>query len=246
MPIIVSYGGGVNSTAMLVKMVEHEIKPDAILFADTGGEQQETYSYIQYISMWLVSNSFPKIEVVKYKTKHGDELTLEQDVINNNTLPSIAFGFKTCSQKFKITPQEKWIKEHYPDSWSITHYIGFDAGEPKRAKENPLEGHKNIYPLIMWGMDRDKCKKAIIDSGLCLPPKSSCFFCPNMKKHEILRLSDTEKARVRFIEKNATKPEKIEGLGRSYAWTDLLNADEAQLDLFDDLELYQQPCECID
>ena len=246
MPIVVSYGGGVNSTAMLILMTNNQIVPDAILFADTGGEQAETYAYIDYFSLWLQRNGMPKIEIVRYKTKHGEELTLEQDIINNNTLPSIAFGFKTCSQKFKITPQEKYIKERWPDSWSITHYIGFDAGEPKRAKENPLEGHKNIYPLIMAGWDRQRCKDEIIKAGLCIPPKSSCFFCPNMKKHEVLKLSDVYKERIKYIEANATKPELVKGLGRTYAWTDLINADEKQSKLFDDLELYQSPCECID
>ena len=41
-PIIVSYGGGTNSTAMLIAMVLKGIKPDLILFADTGGELPET------------------------------------------------------------------------------------------------------------------------------------------------------------------------------------------------------------
>lgn len=40
-PIIVSYGGGTNSTAMLIAMVLKGIKPDLILFADTGGSYQK-------------------------------------------------------------------------------------------------------------------------------------------------------------------------------------------------------------
>ena len=41
LPKFVSYGGGKNSTAMLVLMYANGIKPDAILFADTGGENQK-------------------------------------------------------------------------------------------------------------------------------------------------------------------------------------------------------------
>jgi len=41
MTMVVSYGGGVNSTAVLVGMVERGIRPDAILFADTGGEHPQ-------------------------------------------------------------------------------------------------------------------------------------------------------------------------------------------------------------
>ena len=33
----VSYGGGINSTAMLIEFVNRGIMDDVILFADTGG-----------------------------------------------------------------------------------------------------------------------------------------------------------------------------------------------------------------
>lgn len=242
---ILSYGGGTNSTAMLIGMVERGIKPDHILFADTGGEKEGTYHYINYFNNWLYQHNMPLIETVKYKTKLGIELSLEQDIINNQTLPAIAFGFKTCSQKFKIQPQEKFIKSRYPDE-EIIHYIGYDLGEQRRMKDNPLDGHTNIYPLIEWGWNRDKCVQEILNAKLCLPGKSSCFFCPNMKKHEILNLSEDEKKRVKFIEANAKNKVEMAGLGRQYAWTDLINADESQMKFFDDLEMYQMPCECVD
>jgi hypothetical protein len=40
-PLIVTWGGGVNSTAMLVGMKQRGIRPDRILFADTGGEKPD-------------------------------------------------------------------------------------------------------------------------------------------------------------------------------------------------------------
>jgi hypothetical protein len=242
---IVSYGGGTNSTAMLINMVNGGFKPDHILFADTGGEKQGTYNYITYFNNWLFQNGMPIIETVKYKTKFGVELTLEQDIINNNTLPAIAFGFKTCSQKFKIQPQEKFIKSKYQNC-EIIHYIGYDTGEYRRVRDNPLTHHTNKYPLIDAGMSRKDCVNLIESTGLHLPGKSSCFFCPNMKKHEILDLSDHEKSRVKFIESNAKNKVELKGLGRQYAWTDLLNADDQQMNMFDDIEMFQPPCECID
>ena len=42
-PLVVSYGMGVDSTAMLIGMAQRSIRPDLILFADTGGEKPETY-----------------------------------------------------------------------------------------------------------------------------------------------------------------------------------------------------------
>ena len=40
---IVGYGGGTDSTAMLVGLWQHHVPVDLILFADPGGEQPHTY-----------------------------------------------------------------------------------------------------------------------------------------------------------------------------------------------------------
>lgn len=41
--IIVGYGGGTDSTAMLVGLWQRRIPVDLILFSDPGGEQPHTY-----------------------------------------------------------------------------------------------------------------------------------------------------------------------------------------------------------
>lgn len=69
LPIIVSYGGGRNSTALLVAMAYKGIVPDAILFSDTGGEHPKTYEYIEFFDRWLEANNFPKIQKVCYQMR---------------------------------------------------------------------------------------------------------------------------------------------------------------------------------
>ena len=246
MKIVVSFGGGTNSTAVLCNMVKHQLIPDDIIFSDTGGEFGRTYKHIEVMNEWLLSKNFPTIKIVRYETREGEQITLEQDCLNNNTIPAIAFGWKTCSQKFKITPQVKYIKEKYGDSERIQIWVGFDASELRRVKANPVENFENYFPLIEWGWDRQRCVESIIEAGLPLPGKSSCFFCPNMKKHEILSLPEMLKDRVKRMEANATKLSELKGLGRNYSWTDLINADENQLKLFDDIEIFAPPCECIE
>lgn len=68
-PIIVSYGGGKNSTALLLAMLAKSIKPDAVVFADTGNEKPETYEFIEWFSGWLVEQGFPEVTVVRYYLK---------------------------------------------------------------------------------------------------------------------------------------------------------------------------------
>ena len=50
---VVSFGGGTNSTAMIVGIYLHKIPVDLILFADPGAEQPHTYEYIEVIAEWL-------------------------------------------------------------------------------------------------------------------------------------------------------------------------------------------------
>lgn len=68
---IVSFGGGTNSTAMIIGMYLHKIPIDLILFADTGGEQPHTYEFIRVFNAWLDKHGLPKITPVFYTDKDG-------------------------------------------------------------------------------------------------------------------------------------------------------------------------------
>ena len=57
---VVSFGGGTNSTAMIIGMYLHKIPIDLILFADTGGEQPHTYEFMGTFNEWLVKHGIPK------------------------------------------------------------------------------------------------------------------------------------------------------------------------------------------
>ncbi len=72
-PIVVSYGGGVDSTAMLIAMHLKGIKPDLIVFSDTGDEKAETYAYIKMFTRWLRSVGFPPITRTRYRIQKVGE-----------------------------------------------------------------------------------------------------------------------------------------------------------------------------
>ena len=72
---IVSYGGGANSTALLVGLHQHRIPVDLILFADTGGEPPHTYAYLDIMDRWLKDHGMPEITRVYKTTKDGRRLT---------------------------------------------------------------------------------------------------------------------------------------------------------------------------
>ena len=101
---MVSYGGGANSTALLIGLHQHRIPVDLILFADTGAEHPHTYAYLETMGRWLAEHGMPPITRVWYTTRDGRRLTLEQECLRSSTLPSIAYGYKKCSLKHKVFP----------------------------------------------------------------------------------------------------------------------------------------------
>jgi len=52
-PHIVAFGGGVDSTAMILGLIEKNEPIDLILFADTGAERPTTYEHIENFSNYL-------------------------------------------------------------------------------------------------------------------------------------------------------------------------------------------------
>jgi len=254
--LAVSYGAGTNSTAMLVGMASWGMRPDVITFADTGGEKPETYSYIDYFSQWLEDNDMPVITKVKYSGKWD---SLEQECLGSGTLPSLAYGFKKCSHKWKLQPQDKFFnnngeaKEVWAKGGKITKAIGYDAGESHRAihiRED--EKYSYWYPLVEWLWNRRNCLEAIDEAGLRRPNKSACFFCPAMGKGEILQLKNCHPDlidRAIAIEDAALNNKgnplmSIKGLGRDWSWKEFIVANEAQREMFSDQG--KIPCMCFD
>jgi hypothetical protein len=259
---IVSFGGGTNSTAMIIGMYRRKIPIDLIVFSDTGVEMPHTYQHITEMNKWLIDHKLPNITIVEYANKDGSRTTLEDDCINNKSLPSIAYGFKTCSLKHKKSVQEKYCNslEQCNKIWKsgqkVNKFIGFDAGEENRktnAFASNLQDKKYLthYPLIDWEWYRDDCVKAIESEGLTLPGKSSCFFCPSMKKPEIRELKQNYPDlfnRAVAIEDNAKENLiTVQGLGRNYSWKNFMEYEDAQVGM---CLMYDPesdiPCGCYD
>jgi len=244
-PLVVSYGMGVDSTAMLIGMAQRSIRPDLILFADTGGEKPETYQYHDVISSWLKHADFPPVTWVRYEPKRAPYHTLEQKCLTNEALPSLAYGWGTCATVFKIEPQLKFVRKWLADaSQVVTFAVGFDAGVSdtrRRAlaeKARQDNRYQQRFPLQEWGWTRSHCAQVIIDAGLPVPVKSACFFCPASKKFEILALKRDHPElyqRALDIEARAAGGRNgggtTKGLGRRFAWADVKEADPEEKEL---------------
>lgn len=254
-PLVVAYGGGVNSTAMLCGFRECDVKPDMILFADTGGETPETYEHVAMIGGVVREWWGMELETVR-KLYQGRFEGLEGNCLRKTMLPSLAYGKKGCSQKYKIEPQQRRLKQLIKARGAAycVKAIGYDAGEGHRVKRGSPDGLESFwYPLVEWQWRRRECVEAILRHGLPEPPKSACFFCPANKRGEILRLRETHPElyeRALAIERNAVTTDLGRGLaGSSGKWEDIVNADDDQMKLIKWVEQHDPqpiPCGCYD
>jgi len=205
-PIVVCYGGGVDSTAMLIELHRRGIRPDLITFADVGSEKPETYAMVETMSRWCRSVGFPEVTVCRKQTLASTSYTdLTYNCIDNETLPSLAFGLKSCSIKWKQGPQDQHLMgvtkgpnkcEPHP-IWvdaqargvKPVKLIGYDAGPADMRRSKKLKDSDDSfqyrYPLQQLGMAREQCITTIIEAGLPVPIKSACFFCPASQKWEL-------------------------------------------------------------
>lgn len=260
-------GLGVNSIAYILECTERGIIFDLILFGNTGigkknGEKKATYEYVKLFNEWLVANGQPKITIVHSRNAEGKLISLHDEMFKLKTLPAIVFGWKTCSQRFKIAPQDKYLKkwilknhllvcdkngasviaslEDYlkynpkdksiHETYRIKKYIGYDADESHRVSSFTDKNYDVYFPLIDFDWGRFECIERIIRSGLPIPPKSACKWCPSTKPWQIIELYEDSREEfyecIRF-EDNAVGGglmTSVKGLGRDYSWRELIIA----------------------
>jgi hypothetical protein len=231
-PTAVAYGGGRDSTAAIIEMDRRGIAIDAILMADTANEKPETYAFLVIFDRWLRSRGLPGITFVRYIPKTAPYYTLKGNMVLNATLPGLVFNKHTCAQKFKIQPQEAFVRDWLPAqrAWAagrkVTKVIGFLADEEYRLKRADTRAHAGAFsaeqgrydyrfPLMAWGLDLAACIQIIQKAGLPVPPKSSCYFCPSMKPHEVRDLSPLERGLI-ILQELSAEPynSKVHGLWR--------------------------------
>lgn len=179
----INFGGGLNSTALIIEARRRGLIPDWILFADTGSEIPGTLEHVQAMAEWC--RGWAEITVVRWIRKNGVFEPVHEHCLRTKWLPSKAYGNAGCTVKWKVHPMDKWRKGNGFQAGAYA--IGYDAGEKKRIVGAKLRGDDQNFmawmPLVAWGIDRIGCQK-IVDSAGIVVGKSSCFVCPNMTLQE--------------------------------------------------------------
>ena len=177
---LLSYGGGVQSTAMLVMITKGILpKPDLIMFSDTGSELQETLDNVKSIGMKLADEAgvpFAVVSLAEMDPKYG---RLHEDYHQGAMLPMI--GIRSCTQKYKIRPGRMFLRRivGQGNGKTLVHsWLGITTDEARRRSDSTVLWQKLVYPLLDdIPTSRQDCKDILKEEGLEVI-KSGCFMCP--------------------------------------------------------------------
>jgi len=168
---ILSFGAGVQTTALAILAVQGKVKIDMAIFADTGCERPETYWYMNnYTKPMLASAGIPFLVV---KNEQG---YYQPDMLGwlwrRKRIPSVVPP-RECTQAYKLQPIKKAV------GLDINMLIGFSTDEFERSQRpQGTKWTQSTYPLIDMGLTASDCQCIISDYGWPVPLKSSCYICP--------------------------------------------------------------------
>lgn len=177
---IVSFSGGKDSTAMLIKMIENGMNVDEVVFADTTLEFPEMYEWIDKIEDYI------GMKITRLSPKHSFDDWF-YGVFTSGKLKGRVRGFPyvigpcwwSRDAKYNILTKNMGCGNFI--------YIGIAYDEVKRSKAKQYKDKPNKYcfPLVDWKMSEQDCFDYLKNIGLEHPlsdfDRTGCWLCPKQK-----------------------------------------------------------------
>ena len=172
---VLSFGGGVQSTAMLLFIKDGLLpKPDIVIHADTGAEMPETEKHIKE---WVIP--FCEEQEIPFKIVKSHLGSIYDDYYKIGAIPIM--GIRSCTDKFKIRPQRRAIREIVGNGKGkllAECWLGITTDEERRRTESNVKWCGVTYPLLDYHrVSRQECLDRLHEEGLEVI-KSGCFHCP--------------------------------------------------------------------
>lgn len=262
---VISYGGGVQSTALLVLAAQKRIDYKTALFCNVGddSEHPDTLSYVDKVAKPFCEDNGIELVEIRRTKRDGTRPTLFSDIMqadtNNVPIPvrmtNGAPGNRSCTVNYKIAVVSQWVRKNGATKENPAYLgMGISLDEVHRMhNKNDKPYEHRTYPLIEdleRPYTRGNCEQVIRDAGLPVPPKSACWFCPFLKPSNWAEMRrDHPDLFQRNVELERVINGKRQARGLSPVWLTRFNKPldvairEAQEDLFGNSELDDAECD---
>lgn len=200
---IFSFGGGVQSMAVLVLSAQGKLPYTHFIFANVGDdtENPETIEYVKSYAVPFAEKHGLYIIEVKREVTEASKSTLYKEVLNTKNfiqIPMFINGSpikRACTSNWKIAVVNKFMRQYLNAKVKRKRPIGIGISLDEFTRMRTDNPGVTIaeYPLIDLRLTREDCIDIIKEAGLPEAPKSSCWFCPYKKTKEWYNLSKENK-----------------------------------------------------
>lgn len=227
---VLSYGGGLDSFAMLLLAWDRDDLPDAVVFVDVGdgtrdvegrdpGEWPGTYRHMREVVIPLCERmgvEFVWLSSADYPVR--DARSLFAWMWARTQIP-VSGPNRICTTVAKVERFERWAADRYPGEL-VEVWIGFEAGEEARAEKDPNARpskkraglRQNRFPLIEARLCRCRCAELVRVHELPVPRKSACVYCPYASRSDWQTFArELPEAFAQVVELEARKPPTSNG-----------------------------------
>ena len=193
---VLSYGGGTQSTAMLIMALEGEINgvvPDYIIFSDTGWEPQNIYDWTEKVNNYIKEKYNREIIYTNGGNIRTDLIRAATEGTRVASLPFFTLDedgkkgmvMRQCTGNYKINPVKRKVRDllGYKPGQRVKEVVhmwkGISTDEIQRVKPIADKWIEAEHPLVeIVNVDRSACIAYVERTGLGTPAKSSCIGCP--------------------------------------------------------------------
>lgn len=254
---VMSYGGGVQSTAMLVLAAQGKIDFPVAIFSNVGDDSEHpaTLRYVREVAIPYAAQHGIELCVLDRRGK-GQPVTLWQKLtredsrsigipvrMNNSGAPVR----RSCTVDYKIRRVASELKRRGATAANpAVVALGISLDEYQRMRtESGIAWETLAYPLIDLRLDRAACLGIIAEAGLPEPGKSSCFFCPFHSRDHWRRMRrDEPELFAKSVALERLLNERRAALGRDPVWlTDALRPLDEAVGDHDQLDLFPASCD---
>lgn len=183
---VVSFSGGKDSTAMLIRMIEEGMKIDEIICCDTGVEFPEMYEHIEKVNRYVKERL--GIEITVLRAEHDFEYYLLHYVKTRGkykgqkgySFPD--FRGRWCTKTLKVSVMKKYLRKY--KHYKLIEYVGIAYDEQTRLGKSSSKGENLRYPLNNWKMIEKDCLQYCYNRGYTWGglyekfARLSCWCCP--------------------------------------------------------------------
>lgn len=196
--IVVSFSGGKDSTAMLLRMIELGEHIDEVVCCDTYKEFPAMYRHIEKVKK-VVEDAGIKFTRLKNENTF-DYYMFDHTRVRGKNKDKLGYGWATVRNRWCTTTLKQWIvqrhlKEIKKDKM-LVQCVGLAADEQYRLERAANKRAGNRHPLVEWGWTEADCLKYCYEQGYDweglyeIFDRVSCWCCPLKSLEELRKLRE--------------------------------------------------------